>query len=454
MLYGATSSNSVSATDTSTLKPKYTIENFPTKAVDDSGVTSGAANDVTFTGGEWHDPNTNYYLYDTDGGLYLTNEGSHRRLYGYVANFDTVIVEADVQKNDTTNQYLMAGAEGSTIGAADADDYYLAGYGYSSSAGANEGWRIWKCVGGSFTQIAFIADTSWTNGETKHLEMHYSKVPGGVTGGNGAKTAIGLYADGELVIEAIITSGLPASGKRCGIWIDKYNVNPDTTSPRFYNWTVKEPTKMSVVVVADSWGTDASAGASAAGNTFINRAVAFLGYDLDNYAVGAATIAEAQFDQLEAFLATGPVASDNHILFINIGVNDLDRGATLPQMMNDLKRLVQRARSSGIFRGICANTLPPLRDITDPQTAFCRAFSEQLAVRYKEIGLDAVSLAALDHRLNGDGTYNGVPSHAGNLATSSSTDDGLFTDELHMNNYGHRIMTGYVVSAIYSAGGR
>jgi lysophospholipase L1-like esterase len=429
---------------TATQKAKYPVNTFPRQAIDDSGTVSAAIDNVTFTGGEWDDflP---AFEYNADGTISKTvaSGSSHRRAVGYVAKFNTVRVRATIEKRGATNDYVMALAGGTS---GDPTGYYIGGHG---AGGSGTGYKIWKCVAGSFTVLAEVAET-WSTG-SRVVEFRVSHVPGGMTGGNTAKTALGLYVDGELVLNHDIESSLPTLGKRCGLWVDNLSAAAGERA-LISDFEVLEPTYCQIVALMDSYGAASVSGASTDANRAIILAQSRLGYDLDNISEGAMTIAEGHYDNLEDWIATGD-AADNNILFVQLGVNDIDRGATVPQMLNDLKSLAARARETGLFRGLAVGTLPPVRDITDEQGSIARAYNEQLALRYKELGFDAVSMAGFDERFNGTGAYNGQPSFAANLASSSSTDDGLFTDELHPNNYGHRVLAHYITSAIYAAGG-
>lgn len=409
--------------------PGFPLAGFPVMSTDDSGRTSGNINGVTFTGGTWTNSGTEYE-YATGGWIQKKGSASgYTPTGGYLAKTNTVEVCATIRRESATvgNVFLMAGFNTSTT-------YYIAGH-----HGTN-GYQIWRNNAGSLTALTTVANT-WTAGEERTVKMVYELVPGNLSG-NGAKVVIGLYVNDVLVATAVDSSVPGAISKNCGFWMDNVSI---ANVVKLKNFTVKEPKTKTLVVIGDSLAAG-SAGVSSASLAFPTITSNYLGWSLDNRGTGGATLTEYEVVQLPAFLATNPTpATVDYVLVIGPPTNNIDRGASTQEMLNCLKRLCDRARATGVFKGIGVIEALPQRTITLQQQQRRKAYNKQLRSRWTEF-CDGISVVSEDPILNADtASYT--------LASGATATDGTFTDALHPNDYGHRILAGYVADLAMRVGG-
>lgn len=408
---------------------KYPLAGFPTQAVENSGRTSGDIHNGTFSGGIWANSGAEYE-YTTGGWIQKKGSASgFTPVGGYLAKTNSVEISATLRKESASagNVFLMAGFNTSTT-------YYIAGHHETN------GYQIWRSNAGSLTSLTALANT-WTAGEERNIKMVYSLVPG-TLGGNGAKVVIGLYVNDVLVLSTVDSSVPAGVSKNCGFWGDNRGV---LNGVKIKNFTVKEPKPKTLVVLADSLGAGAS-GVSTSAKAFPTVASNYLGWSLSNHSVGGATVAEFEIVELAAFLATNPTpATVDYVLVIGPPTNDLDRGASIQEILNNMKRLCDKAKATGIFKGIGVVEALPQRGITAEQRQRVRAYNNQLRSRWPEF-CNGIAQVADNPVLSAEGaSYT--------LASSATATDGTFTDALHPNDYGHRILSAYVADLAMRIGG-
>lgn len=384
-------------------------------------------------GGVWSDNSSNL-IWTSDGWIRKGSGTGYLRYPFKTAGTKSVEVSARVRRQSAEgNGFLMMFAEGLS---GDPGSYVLAGHNLT-----NGEYQIWTVDAGALTKRASVAGI-WNSGE-KHLVAQGSLVPGAA---NPKKIVIDLLVDGVLVLTWQSETGIPAAlGNRAGIWIDNTiaGANPtESQSIQFKDVVVKEsslPGKLILIGDSISVGTGTSVPASKNHGAV---AAGLLGWSFVNYAVGGSTTAQ-MMAQVEAAIAATEF-DDRAVLIVMAGTNDFDRGAGVPQVMAELARVLAKLRNSGKFVGVGVHTLVAGRGRTSNFRSLRGALNDLLVLRGSELA-DGVGLAGFDSVIGADSASETLDS-----ATGTS---GVFVDELHLNDYGQRLLARYTAELALRVGG-
>lgn len=414
-------------------KNKFPLKDKTIRAQDTSTLTSGnvSANPLWNVAGTSGTGSPGIFEYTTDS--YIKKSGAvsgHSRITGYTSVTNSVTASMSLKRNSGVgNAFLML--YGNTIPASIPADYYVVGH-----HGTN-GICIYRSASSVLTLVASVA-YSFTSGE-KVIKAVANLCPS-ITGSNPAKISIGVYVDDVLVLQYSAESVPAGCGKQHGIWMDNTGTEDAIL---IKNFTVYEQNPRKIVYFGDSI-TAGSSGLSSSALRYSTLSCTALNYTEQNMAVGGATVYEARFSQLPTWLATSPVVGTNNTAIIMLGTNDLDRGLSPQSVLTSVRDFCIDLRNTGLFRSIGVHTLPAMGVIGNMQNMYREAYNLQLAKSYKEF-CDGIGCAGTDAQI-------GIRQAAYTLVANTAT-TGFFTDRLHPNNLGHRILSIHDMDLIMSLSG-